>query len=226
MDAFADPEFRERAGKLFRLLASDAAGEAEAARGALLRLLARHDSSLDELAERALGPPAHDGPVLRAAFEDASRRARLADAARQTAAAEAVRWRAAAQRLRLVCAGVGGVAALVVGLAWLPGRPKPVPARLVVVPRTAPFATRAEPFAPPALATRAAPLVATAGHVSPVEGTPLRAELTPSFPPITVLPQGTRVTIDQAFPLYGRRWLQVRTPHGAGFVAEDAIELE
>jgi len=87
-----------------------------------------------------------------------------------------------------------------------------------------PLATTAQPFA--VAPARAGPLVASQGRVLPAEGTPLRVELTPGFPPIATLPQGTAVKIEQAFPLYGKRWLQVLTPLGAGFVAAETVQLE
>lgn len=243
-DPFASPEMRERAAKLLRLLASDAVGEAEAARGALLRLLARHGATPDDLARRLLDQP--DEPGLRAVAAAAERRAMVAEARSWAARAEARRLRVAAGRLRLACAAVGGLAALLVALAWLPklgeseppprlaaARPEPPPMPLEPPPRPpqppvgpAPVVSLGslstampEPSRPPMPAVRR-------GRVLPAEGVLLRLDPVPGVPSVALLPRGTEVVIDQAFPMLGTDWMQVRSSMGAGFVPASTIGSE
>ncbi len=117
-DLLADPGTRERAAKLLRLLASDAAGEAEAARTALLRLLARHGATFDDLAHGLLDapPPSDVAPdeasALRVVLTATERRAALAEAASRAASVEAKRLRAVAARWRAMGVAGAGVGAL------------------------------------------------------------------------------------------------------------------
>ena len=260
-DPFADPEMRERAAKLLRLLASDATGEADAARTALLRLLARHGASLDDLTRRLLDPASASMPAsavvassgaatglpgdlaaLRAALAAAERRATLAEAVASTAIAEAERLRSAGGRLRVASIAGAGVAALLLALAWLPGRHAPAP---VPVPSAAPAMTSPVIPAPASSRQVVSPQAAGAtrepapepaeqpprpaartGRVLPGAGVPLRLDPVPDASPVAILPEGTQVAIDQAFPMLGVDWLQVRTPKGAGFVPAAGIGPE
>ena len=256
-DPFADPEMRERAAKLLRLLASDAAGEAEAARAALLRLLARHDASLDDLTQRLLGPAPDDLPAVRAALAAAERRAALAEAAGRDALVAARRLRLSTSRFRIVAIGAGGAASLLLALALLPSggndnRSGPQPVTLTS-PAFAPPALRVPqpPQPPPAVVPSAPPpadqgmsveepteqspppaepapgrqpvTTARRGRVVAPEGVLLRLDPVPGVPAVALLPQGTTVIIDQAFPMLGTDWMQVRSSMGAGFVPASTI---
>ncbi len=48
----------------------------------------------------------------------------------------------------------------------------------------------------------------------------------PGSPSSAVLPQGTRVSVDEVFPMLDMKWMKVRTPQGAGFVPASAIGPE
>lgn len=261
-DPFADPEVRERAAKLLRLLGSDAAGEADAARVALLRLLARHDASLDDLTQRLLAPTPDDLPTLRGFVIAAERRAALAEAASRSALAETERLRTSATLLRIIAIGGGGIAALLLALVLLPtrgsdhSRGSSVP--LALTPASAPpvSAMPAPPQAPKALsaplptdrgmsfeeftgqspppvpspaipAPTRQPVPATRrGQVIEPEGVLLRLDPVPGVPAVALLPKGTKVIIDQAFPMLGTDWMQVRTSMGSGFVPASTIGPE
>jgi hypothetical protein len=263
-ELFSDPEARERAAKLTRLLGSDAAGEAEAARTALIRLLARHGATADDLAHRLFESASEDAPALRITLAEAERRAALAEAASYTALAEARRLRARARRLRFVAIGAGGFAVLalalaLVTLAWPPGPSSP-PASLssgdavkppdrpasppAAPPPTAPSITAPSlsplPVGPPAKpAPDAAQSTASSqgqadgqalpgrrGKVVEPEGVLLRLDPVPGTPTVAMLPPGTKVVIDQVFPMLGTDWMQVRTEKGAGFVPASTIGPE
>lgn len=103
-DPLADPGTRERAAKLLRLLASDTVGEAEAARAALLRLLARHGATFGDLARRLLDSNAAASPGAGSPGEVAALRVVLAAAERRAELAEA-----AARRSRVL--GIAGASA-------------------------------------------------------------------------------------------------------------------
>jgi hypothetical protein len=248
-DPFADPEMRERVAKLIRLLASDAAGEADAARTALLRLLTRHGASLDDLTQRLLGPTPDDLPTLQTYLTAAERRAALAEAASRTARAETERLRTSATFLRIIAIGGGGAAVLLLALALLPSSdssghrsPDPV-APAPAFPdapsppplRPAPQPPPAVPSPPPPAPLSAAPgpeparqpvTTARRGQVVAPEGVLLRLDPVPGVDSVALLPQGTKVIIDQAFPMLGTDWMQVRSPKGAGFVPASTIGPE
>ncbi len=262
LDPLTDPETRERLAKLLRLLASDAAGEAEAARAALLRLLARHGASLDDLTQRLLGPAPDDLPALRAALAAAERRAALAEAASRAALAAAQRLRASLTLVRIVAIAASGAAALLLTFALLPvadsgTRGGSVPGALtsVAAPSVAPAPPRSQPSqairsppppvssrgdhgmdigattAQPPLPSEPAPsrqpvTIARRGRVVAPEGVLLRLDPVPGVPSVALLPMGTKVVIDQAFPMLGTDWMQVRTPLGAGFVPASTIKPE
>ena len=256
-ELFSDPEACERAAKLMRLLGSDIAGEAEAARTALMRLLARHGATADDLAQRLFEPMPDGSPALRITLAEAERRAALAEAASHTALVETRRLRARARRLRLIAIGAGGVAVLMVGaLAWLPGFEGLAPVAPAQSPAKRPGRPAAEapaapaliapslsplPLGPPAKPTPDAAQPATApqnqseGQALPAgrrvkvvahEGVLLRLDPVPGTPSVALLPQGTKVVIDQAFPMLGTDWMQVRTAAGAGFVPASTIGPE
>ncbi len=240
-DPFADSEMRERVAKLLRLLASDAAGEAEAARIALLRHLARHGASLDDLARHLLDSrstlAAMPGRSVTAALAAAERRAALAEAAASTAAAEAERLRVTARRLQTASIAGAGFAALLLALAWLQERRAPVsvpvsaaamvPALPVApVPASPPQPTRTAPEPAPMSAREPQRPALRTGRVVAGAGVPLRLDPVPDALPVATLRTGTQVTIDQAFPMRGVNWLQVRTPKGAGFVPAAAIDAQ
>ena len=118
-DLLMEDSTRQRAAKLLRLLASDVAGEAEAARAALLRLFARHGATFDDLACSLLDatPPSSDlaprePSALQAAVTAAEHRAMVAEAASRSAAAEAKRQHTVAARWRAV--GIASAGALLV----------------------------------------------------------------------------------------------------------------
>jgi hypothetical protein len=69
---------------------------------------------------------------------------------------------------------------------------------------------------------RGAPITRT-GRVAAPEGVLLRLDPVPGAPTVALLPQGTRVAIDQAFPMLGTDWMQVRSAQGAGFVPASTI---
>lgn len=253
-DPFADPELRERMAKLLRLLASDAAGEADAARTALLRLLAKHGASLDDLTQRLLGPAPDDMPALRIGLVAAERRAGLAEAASRAALAETERLRSSATLLRVVAIAGGGATALLLALVLLPstgnggyGSPAPpTPASAVpIVPPVVPAPPPSPPQPPepppaipspplpapspaePAPAPARQPIAAGRhGQVVAPEGVLLRLDPVPGVPAVALLPQGTKVIIDQAFPMLGTDWMQVRSAQGAGFVPASTIRPE
>ncbi|MBV9747595.1 MAG: hypothetical protein JO157_02160 [Acetobacteraceae bacterium] len=250
LDPLADPEMRERAAKLLRLLASDAAGEAEAARAALLRLLARHGTSLDDLTQRLLGPAPDDSPALRAALAAAERRTAVAEAASSAALATAKRLRASIKLFRIVAVAASGAATLLLIFVFLPGGSGsgggsvPVTVASVAAPPVATAPARSQPSqavqsSPPtaashddhgmgteAAAGRPPPTAARRGRVVAPEGVLLRLDPVPGVPSVALLPVGTKVVIDQAFPMLGTDWMQVRTPMGAGFVPASTIKPE
>jgi hypothetical protein len=255
-ELFSDPEACERAAKLMRLLGSDVAGEAEAARTALMRLLARHGATADDLAQRLFEPMPDDAPALRIALAAAERQATMAEAASHTALAETRRLRAGAKRLRFVAIGTGVVAALMlVVLAWRlgsgsltpvapahnPARPSdhteaeapaapaitapslsPLPAGPPAKPIPAPDATQPATAPQTQLEGQALPS-GRRGKVIAPEGVLLRLDPVPGTPSVALLPEGTKVVIDQAFPMLGTDWMQVRTAAGAGFVPASTI---
>lgn len=239
-DLLADPGTRERAAKLLRLLASDAAGEAEAARAALLRLLTRHGATFDDLAHGLLdaAPPSGltlgEASALQAVLAATERRATLAEAAVRTASAETKRLRAVAARWRAMGIAGAGAGALLVAVAVLPGMVHQVPravASKALEPRPA---TVPAPALPPSSAEPAehAPTpqssspVAWRGRVLPSEGVFLQLNPVPSSPSTAFLPQGTEVSVDEVFPMLDMTWMKVRTPQGAGFVPASAIAPE
>ncbi len=262
-DPFADPEMRERVAKLLRLLASDAAGEADAARTALLRLLARHGASLDDLTQRLLGPASDDLPALRTFLAAAERRAALAEATSRAALTEAGRLHTSVTLFRIIAIAAGGVIALLLALALLPSSGSGNPAPLALTPASAPPAMpvpsrrqppSAAPSSPPPASSHAdhemsfeefsrqllptapspvepAPAqqpiaAARRGRVVAPEGVLLRLDPVPGVPSVALLPLGTKVIIDQAFPMLGTDWMQVRTSAGAGFVPASTIGPE
>ncbi len=261
LDPLADPEMRERAAKLLRLLASDAAGEAEAARAALLRLLARHGASLDDLTQRLLGPAPDDSPALRAALAAAERRTAVAEATSSAALATAERLRASVKLFRIFAIAASGAATLLLVFALLPGvsgnggGSVPVTVASVAAPPLATAPLHSQPSQavqsspPPASShddhgmgteaaagqlpptSEAAPgrqpaTTARRGRVVAPEGVLLRLDPVPGVPSVALLPAGTKVVIDQAFPMLGTDWMQVRTPMGAGFVPASTIKPE
>ena len=252
-DLLADPAIRERAAKLLRLLASDAAGEAEAARTALLRLLDRHGATFDDLAHGLFDvAPSIDltpgeASALRTALAASARRAALAEAASRGVSAEAKRLRAAVTRWRAIgIVGAGAGALLVVSVLLLgivrqvPPVPAPAPASAPAaaakVPESRPATVRIPVLVlPPPLAELAEHVptppqsslpTAQRGRVLPSEGVSLRLDPVPGSFSIAVLSLGTKVSVEEVFPMLDTKWMQVRTPQGDGFVPASTIGPE
>lgn len=209
---------------------------------ALIRLLARHDIGFDDLAHRLIeaGPAelAEPGEVatLRASLADAERRLDFAEVTARRTRREARHAHRSAARLRVACAAIGGIAALLVALAWLPGRDHvdratlpPVPFRLpaeLKMPAPPAPAPPAAAQAPPKPAPKPPVRAGEHGRVLPPEGVLLHLDPVPGSPSVAVLPHGSEVGIDQVFPMLGTDWMQVSTAKGAGFVPADAIGRE
>ncbi len=252
-DFLADPGTRERAAKLVRLLASDAVGEAEAARAALLRLLDRHGATFDDLAHGLLDGvlPSELTPgeasVFRVSLAAAEHRATLAESASRAALAEAKRQRAVTVRWRIMGIASTGACALLVASVLLAGTirqaplapaPALTPASVVAakVPEPQPATVRVPALVLPPPPTELAehvpappqssPSMAQRGRVLPSEGVPLRLDPVPGSFSIAFLPQGTKVSVNEVFPMLDTKWMQVRSPQGNGFVPARAIGLE
>lgn len=237
-DPFTHEEFRDRLGKLLRLLSSDQEAEAETARRKLVQHLSHHGVSLNDLSDHLTGPqpapppswpfdtqeaaPAAQSEMLR----HAAARAQRSEAAHRAAeemnerllsALEAARGRV---RTAWMAAGVlggtlvlAGVAALVTSV-W--HRPEPAATVQQIAPRMSD-------------AVAAAPADTSAGARHPGEwiGTVLQpAELLDDPDSAAqrraMLEVGTRVLVLQSGPA----WLRVRTERGDGFILKGLVRAD
>ena len=230
-DPFSDAEFTGRAGKLLRMLASDHAGEAEAARLKLLQWLDQHGTTINDVADRLGGPArrpaepdfgngsgsARDMAMLRAQVREAEIIAAEALRANERQRLQAARAMQERRRERLI--GSGACLALAGLSLWLLARPAPAPVTVVrVVP--------AAPAPPPPAASPQRPALQEAAPAMPpppawerpayvtVEQAQLRSVPT-NGDIVAGLERGDRVTILQG-PYSG--WVLVRSKQGLGWL--------
>ncbi len=232
-DAFRDPAFVTRLGKLLPMLGSSQAGEAEAARTKLLEHLSHHRLSLNDLAQRLGAPPSRrrDEDTPRLDLQQALQAARLAEnrahsmvrqnamLRRQLDNAELARQKLAARRnYGLIVGGSGYVflligALIIYGGVFAPAAPPPpaAPGQPVTIQSTFPRPS----LAPDAEPGRAATVLA--------DGQPVRANPVPDAPVRTYLPRGTSVLEMYRVTRDGLEWSQIRSDAGTGFIPTTSI---
>ena len=232
-DPFTHEDFRDRLGKLLRLLASDHDAEAEAARRKLLQHLAHHGVTLSDLTAH-LGE-VHDGAATAPpdALRHAAVRAQRAESAHRAAeemntrllrSLEDARRRA---RVASVAACVLAASALLAGGSLLAVRMWPwrtsVPTVQQMAPRVSDMVGRTTlaPATTPAPATTTPDAARQPGEwigtvVQPAE---LLEEPDSAAQRRAMLDSGARVMVMQGGP----NWLRVRTERGDGYILKGLV---
>ncbi len=237
-DAFRDPAFVSRLGKLLPMLGSSQAGEAEAARTKLLEHLSHHRLSLNDLAERLGGAPAPRGyrrrdaeDVPRLDLQQALEAARLAEnrahtlvrqnavLRRQLDQVELARQKLTARRNYGLIVGISGYVFLGLGALIVYGGVFQPPAQQPLAAANPPVTIQST-FPRPSLAPDG-----DAGRTATVlaDGQPVRADPVPGSPVRTYLPRGTSVQELYRVTRNGLEWSQVRSDAGVGFIPSTSI---
>ena len=234
-DPFTHEDFRDRLGKLLRLLSSDQEAEAEAARRKLLQHLSQHGVSLNDLAAHLgemheTGAGAHHAPAPDA-VRDMALRAQRAEIAHRAAEQmnERLLGRLQHTRRQLLTAWVvAGTLAVAVALA------------VIVVSGTNWLRTRQEATSVQQIAPRVSDAVRSAGEppAAPAGDAGLRqpgewigtltqpAELLDGPDSAAqrraMLDVNARVLVLGSGPV----WLRVRTEHGDGYILKGLVRAD
>ena len=234
-DPFTHEEFRDRLGKLMRLLSSDQQAEAEAARQKLLRHLAQHGVSLNDVSAHLVTPLAASLGDVHGVAPDTVRtlalRAQRAEIAHRAAEQMNERLLGMLERLRRqlltvwILAGTLAVAivltaAVVFGTAWLRHREEATTVQQIA-PRMSDAVKGANQ---PAASSESDPGLRQPGEWIGTLTQPAELLDAPDSAAQrrAMLDSNGRVLVLGAGPV----WLHVRTEHGDGYLLKGLVRAE